>query len=173
MLGKIVRVLVAVGVAASLAAPVAGHSNSKRQLDTALVEIKGEVFDFSRAKDPDEGSVVYVLTRNINSRGERQPGEDTVWVISVDTKLMKAEGVTQATLIADREVTFVGYRVVDDLCLARDTRCAFAARQIRFDSGCTVFVGRAAPVFGHKSKVWGWNLPPDGLENTDRSRCEE
>ena len=171
MIGTWVRILAAAAVAASLAAPVAGHINSKRQLDTTLVEIRGEVFNFNRAKDPDEGSVVYVLTRNVNSRGERQPGEDTVWVISVDTKLMKAKGVTQATLIADREVTFIGYRVADDLCVARDTDCAFAARQIRFDSGCTAFVGRAAPVFGRKSKVWGWNLPADGLENTDRSRC--
>lgn len=171
MLGISVRVLAAAAVAASLAAPVAAHMNSKRQLDTQLVDLRGEVLGFDKPTRLEEPGVIYLLIKNSNHKGERQAGEDRVWAISVDQSLMKTAGLTQATLIRDKEVTITGYRVADDRCAHSLSSCYFAARQIRFDSGCTAFVGKAAPVFGRRAAAWAWNVPDDGLDAAGQPRC--
>ena len=171
MPGGIGRVLVAAVVALSLAAPVSAHLYKKKQLDTKLMEIRGEVINFHRAKNPDEPSTIVLLIKNSNHRNERQGGNDETWSVSVDTRLMKAAGIGMPALIRDKEITISGYRVEDDLCWRAAGNCPFAGRQLRFDDGCIVFVGREAPVFGRRADAWGWNVPDDGLENTDSSRC--
>jgi hypothetical protein len=171
MLGKAVRVLTVLALAASLASPVAAHLYKKKQLDTKLTEIRGEVINLHRPKDQDEPTTIILLTKNSNHKNERQGGNDQTWAVSVDTRLMKAAGIAMPALIRDKEITIIGYRVEDDLCWKSNNNCPFAGRQIRFDDGCIAFVGRKAPVFGRRADVWGWNVPDDGLENTDSSRC--
>jgi hypothetical protein len=171
MLGKVVRVLAVAAVAASLASPVAAHLYKKKQLDTKLTEIRGEVINLYRPKDQDEPTTIILLIKNFNHKNERQGGNDQTWAVSVDTRLMKAAGIAMPALIRDKEITIIGYRVEDDLCWRAAGNCPFAGRQLRFDDGCIVFVGREAPVFGRRADAWGWNVPDDGLENTDSSRC--
>ena len=171
MLGKTIRVLTVLALAASIASPVAAHLYKKKQLDTQLTEIRGEVINFFRAKNPDEPSTIVLLIKNSNHRNERQGGNDETWSVSVDTRLMKSAGIAMPALIKDKEITISGYRVEDDMCWRAAGNCPFAGRQLRFDDGCVVFVGRQAPVFGRRADAWGWNVPDDGLENTDSSGC--
>jgi hypothetical protein len=171
MLGTPVRILAAIAVAASLAAPVSAHLYKKKQLEAELVELRGEVLGFVKPKKQDEPSYILLLIKNSNHKGAKRNGENRTWHVSVDKDLMKVAGLTQATLIKDKEITIAGYRVADDLCSASGGRCYFAARLIKLDNGCTSFVGKAAPVFGSRTNAWAWNVPDDGLEKSTPRKC--
>jgi hypothetical protein len=173
MLGTSVRILAAIAMAASLAAPVGAKSLRNAPLDPKLIELRGEVLSVYRTPGRDWGTTISLLTRNSNFKGAPQNGFDAEWSITVDSDLLKAAGVTQAMLLKQEKITILGYSLDHPDCYSPWRSCAFAGRQIRFDNGCTVFVGKAAPVFGPKGFRYGLNVPEDGLEAAGQPKCFE
>ena len=174
MLGMSVRILAVVAAAALLAGPVTAHRNSKKQLEGSLTELTGKVVKLDRGL---EISYILLETRNIDRDGQPQPGERTLWMVSADPAALKSTGLTRAVLAEGTTITVSGYQVADDRCDSpmasgnKSTRCWFAGRQITLADGCVNFIGRSPAAFGKKPLTWGTNIPKDGLENADRSRC--
>jgi hypothetical protein len=171
MLKPIVRAVAAVAIAVAIAAPAGAHKDSNVQLDTRLVELTGEVVQVYRARGSDKPTQIALWIKNTDYSGEPLPGHHITWSIYADSELMKAAGLTTPMLLKQKKVTFVGYRADNGECGGFQSRCFLAARQIRFDNGCAVFVGRTAPVFGVKPYAYGWNVPNDGLDSAGGSRC--
>ena len=159
-------------MALSLSAPVSADTKrTKAEFDPRLVELRGEVVSVAHEVGGKEPTRILVLIRNSNYSRERLPGHDAVWTITVDTARLKAAGITKPMLLGRTDLTFVGYLTDNKDCHGFSGECDFAGRQIRFDNGCTAFVGRDAPVFGPEAYAWGWNVPDDGLDQVDRSHC--
>jgi hypothetical protein len=169
MLAVTFRVIVAMIAAAALATPVMAHRNSDVQLDTRLMELRGEITQVYRERGPDKPTQIALFIRNVDYRGASRPGHNVSWHIYLDSRLLEAAGITKPVLYEQKQVTFVGYRADNGECGGFQSKCFLAARQIRFDNGCTVFVGRAAPVFGIRPYAYGWNVPVDGLDKVDGS----
>jgi hypothetical protein len=173
MLRTSIRILAAVAVAAAFAAPVAAHRKSNMSLDPRLVELTGEIISVDRRTGPDEPTHIDLLIKNTSYQGERLPGHDAIWSITVDTQLLRDAGVTKPMLLKQKKATILGYKLDDKLCNKPMTGCDFAGRQIRFETGCTVFIGRPEPVFGVRTYAYGRNLPKDGLEKAGQPKCFE
>ena len=173
MLRTSVRILVTLAVAASLAAPVVAKSFRNAPLDPKLMEFRGEVMSVDRPTGKDWGTTISLRIKNSNYRVERQNGVDAEWSVTVDSDLLKAAGITQATLLKQEWITVTGYKLDHPDCDSPWRSCPFAGRQIRFDNGCTIFVGKAAPVFGPRGFRYGLNVPEDGLEAAGQPKCFE
>jgi hypothetical protein len=173
MLRTSVRILAALAVAASLAAPVVAKSLRNAPLDPKLIELTGEVVNVDRPVGKDWGTTISLKIRNSNYNGERQNGFDVEWQITVDSDLLKAAGVTQPMLLKQKKMKVVGYKLDHPDCVSPWRSCAFAGRQITLENGCTIFVGKAAPVFGPKGFRYGLNVPDDGLEAAGQPKCFE
>src|SRR5262245_27079414 len=134
MLGKLGGVLAAGAIAAMAAGPVAAHRNSKVQLDTRLIELRGEVTQVYRERGSDKPTQVALFIRNVDYSGKALPGHNVSWQIYLDSELLRAAGITAPTLYKQKQVTFVGYRADNGECDGFRSKCFLAARQIRFDN---------------------------------------
>ena len=163
---RIVRALLAGAIVAiMLASPVAADRHRDDKLDEKLIQLSGRVIKLDKL---DEFSWIRLEARNVNEKGEPQPGRNTVWTISADTDLLKAAGLTRAVLNEGTKITVSGYRVDGDVC---KNHCWFAGRQVTLENRCVSFIGREPAAFGQRSMTWGTNIPEDGLENPERSHC--
>jgi hypothetical protein len=171
MLRTTALILAAVTVAVALAAPVAADRIQEGQLDTQLVELRGEVETVQRQIGRRGATTTIVL--QVRDPDYRH-GVEYSWFVAADSAQLKNQGISIPLLLKQKDITIVGYRTAEPGCTdeRRGAACRrVAARQIRFQNGCTVFVGLPVQAFASPYAAWGRNQPDDGLDKVEYASC--